>query len=353
VIQSVNDADFEVEVKFDAPMPSTQGAGILVQADLANYLRFDFYSDGTNSRAFVGVISNNTGTAQSSVIVGPAGAAPLYMRLKRERNVWTQWYSDNGSTWTEAFSFTYAMQMTAIGLHALNYGGSPPAFTALFDYFRNTQTPRVRVATRLLLQGPYDAGTGLMANTLRSSGALAARYPSRVIPAGAVDSINIEIRNTITAGGSSTRKFAPAWLLRDGSIRDMTDTTKTFVEFDTTDATFYIVVRHANHLPVMSAEEQALSASSVTQYDFSLALTQAYGAEAMEQVTVAGPPRYALIAGNAASGDARVNAADRQVVKSQTGLTGYRIGDLTLNGIVDAQDQTLARANTGRETDIP
>jgi len=27
--------DFEVEVKIDSPMPSTQGAGILVQADLA------------------------------------------------------------------------------------------------------------------------------------------------------------------------------------------------------------------------------------------------------------------------------------------------------------------------------
>ena len=133
----------------------------------------------------------------------------------------------------------------------------------------------------------------------------------------------------------------------------MTDTSKTFVEFDTTDATFYIVVRHGNHLPVMSAQAQALSVSSATLYDFSLALTQAYGAEAMEQVTVAGPARYALVAGNAASADRRINARDRQVVKAQSGLSGYRLGDLTLNGIVDAQDQALARTNTGRETDIP
>ena len=73
----------------------------------------------------------------------------------------------------------------------------------------------------------------------------------------------------------------------------------------------------------------------------------------MEQVTTSGPPRFGLIAGNASGGQARVNAADRQLVKSQLGQTGYRAGDATLNGVVDAQDQALARTNTGRETDIP
>jgi hypothetical protein len=209
------------------------------------------------------------------------------------------------------------------------------------------------LAVRAILQGPYDAGLGMMRTALQSSGALASRYPSRVIPAGAVDSINIEIRNTITEAGSTTRKFAPAWLMRDGTIRDMSDTAKTYVEYDTTDATFYIVVRHANHLPVMSVEAQFLSVLSLANYDFTTALTQAYGPEAMELVTTAGPPRYGLVAGNAAGSDRRVNGADRQAVKSQLGLTGWRTGDVTLNGIVDAQDQTLARTNTGRETDIP
>jgi len=206
---------------------------------------------------------------------------------------------------------------------------------------------------KVLLQGPFDAGTGLMTNVLRTSGALGTRYPSRVIPVNAVDSINIEIRNAYSSGGSSTRKFASAWLLRDGSIRDMADTTKPFVEYDTTDGLYFIVVRHANHLPVMSAEPQPLSVSSSTTFDFSQAVTQAYGPEAMEQVTTSGPALYGLIAGNASGGDSRVNGADRQVVKSQLSQTGYRAGDVTLNGVVDAQDQSFARTNTGRETDIP
>jgi len=199
------------------------------------------------------------------------------MRVRRERNVWTQWYSVNGSTWTRTGSFAHNMQMSAVGLFALNYGASPPAFTALFDYFRNAQTPMVRADVKVILQGPYDAGTGLMTNVLRTSGALGTRYPSRVIPANAVDSINIEIRNAYSAAGSSIRKFAAAWLLRDGSIRNMADTTKTFVEYDTADGPYFIVVRHANHLPVMSAEAQPLSVSSSTTFDFSLAITQAYG----------------------------------------------------------------------------
>jgi hypothetical protein len=353
VIQAANDTDFEIELKFDSPIPSTQGGGILVQADLANYIRFDFFCDGTNTRAFAGVISNNIGSGKANAVVGAPGIAPLYMRVKRERNVWTQWYSENGSTWTRTATFKHDIQMSAIGLFALNYGSTPPAYTALFDYFRNQQTPRVRAAVKVLLQGPYDAGAGLMTNVLRTSGALGTRYPSRIIPVNAVDSINIEIRNAYSADGSSTRKFAPAWLLRDGSIRDMADTTKTFVEYDTTDGLFFLVIRHANHLPVMSAEAQALGVSSVSTYDFSLALTQAYGSEPMEQVTTSGPARFGLVAGNAAGSDARINAADRQTVKSQVSQTGYRAGDVTLNGVVDAQDQSFARTNTGRETDIP
>ena len=310
-------------------------------------------TDGTNTRAFAGVISNGTGSTRANVVVGPAGTAPLYMRVRRERNVWTQWYSVNGSTWTRTGSFAHNMQMSAVGLFALNYGASPPAFTALFDYFRNTQTPMVRADVKVLLQGPYDAGTGLMTNILRTSGALGTRYPSRVIPANAVDSINIEIRNAYSAAGSSIRKFAAAWLLRDGSIRNMADTTKAFVEYDTADGPYFIVVRHANHLPVMSAEAQPLSVSSSTTFDFSLAVAQAYGSEAMEQVTTSGPPRYGLIAGNASGAAGRVNAADRQVVKAQLGLTGYRAGDLNLNGAVNTQDESIVRTNTGRETDIP
>ncbi len=353
VLQSTNDTDFDIEFKLDSPMPSTQGGGILVQADLANYLRFDFYSDGTNTSAFVGIITNNAGSNKSNVIVGSAGTAPLYMRVRRERNVWTQWWSDNGTTWTRLVTFTHTLQMSAIGLFAVNYGSSPPAFTALFDYFGNNQTPRVRASARVLLQGPYDAGTGLMSNALRTSGALATRYPIRAIPVNAVDSINIEIRNGFSADGSTIRKFAPAWVLRDGSIRDMADTTKTYLEYDTPEGQYFMVVRQANHLPVMSAQAQPLVVSSSVPYDFSLALTQAYGPEAMEQVTTSGPPRFGLIAGNASGGPARVNAADRQLVKSQSGQTGYRAGDVTLNGVVDAQDQSLTRTNTGRETDIP
>ena len=116
----------------------------------------------------------------------------------------------------------------------------------------------------------------------------------------------------------------------------MADTTKAFVEYEVTEGAYHIVVRHANHLPVMSAEAQGLSVSSSTVYDFSLALAQAYGPEPMEQVTTSGPTRYALIAGNASWGDIRVNAADRQVVKNQLGLTGYRAGDLNLSGTVNA-----------------
>jgi hypothetical protein len=140
------------------------------------------------------------------------------------------------------------------------------------------------LSVKTFLQGPYNTSTGLMNTTLRSSGLLASHFSGIPIPFNTVDSINIEIRNAASASASTIRKFAPAWLLADGTIRSFTDTTKSFVEFDTAAGNYYVVVRHRNHLAIMSAAPIGLS-SAGSNYNFTTAQTQAYGISPMKSIS--------------------------------------------------------------------
>ena len=139
IMQPSNDTDFDIEVKFDAPMTTQyQTTGIMVQQNASNFLRFDFNSDGANTRLFAAGIINDVPTAISGFndVIASNGFAPLYMRVKRERNNWTISYSLNNSIWTQALNFTYDMIVTSVGIFGGNNGTPPPAYTALFDYFR-------------------------------------------------------------------------------------------------------------------------------------------------------------------------------------------------------------------------
>jgi hypothetical protein len=70
-------------------------------------------------------------------------AAPFYMRVKRVGSQWTGSYSANGSTWTQAVTFSQAITVASIGPWAGNAGSPAPAFNALVDYFFNTASPQL------------------------------------------------------------------------------------------------------------------------------------------------------------------------------------------------------------------
>ncbi|MFZ3384619.1 MAG: DUF1349 domain-containing protein, partial [Candidatus Methanoperedens sp.] len=74
---------------------------------------------------------------------------PLYMRVKRAGNQWTQNYSFDGINWTIANNYTRTsgtnpapLIVSAVGPY-IGIAGTFPAFTGLVDYFFNTNTPVV------------------------------------------------------------------------------------------------------------------------------------------------------------------------------------------------------------------
>jgi hypothetical protein len=206
-------------------------------------------------------------------------------------------------------------------------------------------------SVKVYLQGPYNTVTNAMNNGLRA-GELATHFGSMPIPIGAVDSINVEIRDSLAAAKATKRVFVPAWLLTDGTIRDFSDTTKSYVALTGALAgNYYIVVSHRNHLAVMSSTSVALDAgTSPVAYDFSTGQDKAYGLNPLRHVGT----RYAMPGGDGTK-DGGVDAFDRNLVwRLQNGTNGYIGGDFNLDGGVDALDLNLVwRPNNGSATQVP
>ncbi len=225
------------------------------------------------------------------------------------------------------------------------WNGNPIAVVQYQPYFE----PLVRLSVKAFLQGPYSSGA--MSTALNTGGYLVSHFGAIPIPYRAVDSIQLEIRNAASAAASTVRKFAPEWLLADGTIRSFSDTTLSYAEFDTTEGSYYIVVRHRNHLAIMSATAQTLSYVE-TNYDFTTAQTQAYGTSPMRELVVGSV--YGLYSGDG-NGSGSVTATDRNAVwRVQNGTNGYLSGDFNLSGGVTATDRNGNwRVNNGRTSQVP
>jgi len=150
IIQSANDTDFEIEVKMESSVeaPQYQMQGIMVRQDDYNFLRFEIYSTDNNMYALGGILSSGSGSfplANSLPINGSIGAlqtAPVFVRLKREGNLYTFSYSFDGVTYQAAGTLSSTLTVTGVGIYGGNAGGGgAPAHTAQFDYFQVADAP--------------------------------------------------------------------------------------------------------------------------------------------------------------------------------------------------------------------
>jgi Ca2+-binding RTX toxin-like protein len=138
-MQAAPNTDFQLKTRFlTVPTQQYQMQGFLVKQDAQNWLRFDTYFDGSVLRAFAAVNLAGNPAALISVAI-PGNTAP-YLRLTRTGNVWKFEYSQDGTTWTTAGSFTQVLTVTAVGLFSGNTGPTV-GYTARVDYFENTASP--------------------------------------------------------------------------------------------------------------------------------------------------------------------------------------------------------------------
>lgn len=465
IMQAANDVDFEVEARFDSRMTQRyQIQGILVEQNAAEFIRFDFNSDGSNTKAFAATFTGGAPTTRVNATIGANGAVPQWMRVRRQGSQWSLRYSFNGTTWSTAGTFTFGLAVAAVGPFIGNSGTTPPAHTGKIDYFFNTSSPiipedavrdtlppvisavqatpgpgffrvqwatderargrvdygltaayelgsvtdsplvlnrtitvagletqrtyhyrvvstdssgniafggdslittlppAVAVAIRLFLQGPYDAAGDTLRTDLRNQGLLPRAQPYGSPPwnyaggeridstlPGIVDWILLELRSsgdsTLVAGRRA------AILTHTGNVIDTSGAPS--VPFENLPAgNYFLVVRHRNHLGVMSAAPVPLS-SSPPAYDFSGAQEQAFGFLPMRELD---PGVFGLRSGDGTA-DGGVDALDRNLVwRPQNGTPWEygKAGDFNLDGGIDAIDLNLHwRPNNGTASQIP
>jgi hypothetical protein len=139
IVQPVYNTDLEIEVKFESALTATnQLQGVLVeQEENRHFLRFDFVGSDVGTRIFAAIYDNGSFSQKIDSVITNTNVAPLYMRVRREGDRWTQSYSFDGQNWTTSGSFEHTLVASKVGSFVGN-SGSNPAHTALIDYFFNT-----------------------------------------------------------------------------------------------------------------------------------------------------------------------------------------------------------------------
>lgn len=133
-LQSIPDADFGVEVKFETTLAQQyQMQGIIVQETNNVYIRFGTYSTNSAVNAYVAVYTPGTNTILNQSVGGLN--TPSHLRVERSGNDWTFSYSFDGTNFTTATTFTQAFTVNDVGFYAGNHTPNP-AYVASADYFR-------------------------------------------------------------------------------------------------------------------------------------------------------------------------------------------------------------------------
>ena len=209
---------------------------------------------------------------------------------------------------------------------------------------------------KVFLEGPYN-GSGAMTTTLSAQGIVPKYQPFKVapwnylgtevsatLPSNLVDWVIIELRSDPTTLVSRRAGL----LLSDGSIIDIDGSGP--VKFkDVSAGNYYVVVKHRNHLSIMSSSAIALSSSS-SLYDFTSSQSQAYTSGTDPMVALAGGG-FGMIAGDV-NNSAIITAADVTPIIVNLNLSNYNDADVNMSGIVTAADVTKIISNLNKVSNI-
>lgn len=167
LMQSSDDVDFEVRVKFDS-MPSQpyQSQGLLVEENVSRFLRYELMREEDGIHLFAASIFDRQAAIRGHQAV--SGEAPLWMSIQRTGDNWVLSYSHDGINWISFTSFPHDMIVRRVGPFAASHSYSySPAYTARVDYFLNTAAPLLEE------DGPLPGGISLV-STVTGQGSILA-----------------------------------------------------------------------------------------------------------------------------------------------------------------------------------
>jgi hypothetical protein len=201
----------------------------------------------------------------------------------------------------------------------------------------------------VFLAGPYSSGT--MSTALRTAGVIQLTSPYGTgesvasIPAGVVDWIKVELRDPVTPG--TIVKSYSFFVDNAGNVLNTTGTVGTKLT-GVAKGSYYVAVKHRNHLGVMTASTINFSAAGPFAFDFT-AGSGLYGTNAERSM---GSGKWALWAGNTdgnnsvqfATGTSDITPISSAVLGDAGNTTSdpswynttpvYNLADADMNGLI-------------------
>ncbi len=269
---------------------------------------------------------------------------------------------------TEAYGHTTELDANRTTLHRVMLSGLDPYTEYHFRVLSENQWGKlglsadntfrshaVVVSPIAFLEGPYNAAGDNLSSELNGGGRIPsaspyAEDPETVtdFPENAVDWVLIQLRTGPSEPAFLSRS---AILLSDGSIVDP-DSLAGPIPLKIDTGFYYIVIRHRNHLPVMSASAVLLTDRESGTVNLSEE-GQSYGPAGMKQLR---DGLYGMWAGDV-SRDGQVTTMDYTswYNAARLGASGYLVEDVNLDGQVTTMDYTMwyNNARLGAASRVP
>ncbi|MVM29498.1 hypothetical protein GO755_05600 [Spirosoma sp. HMF4905] len=282
----------------------------------------------------IGPVTSGTGTTTGSLTFATAGT---YSLTYTATNSTVPVACINPVSVTATATITVTDPLAVLNLRVL-LGGAYSALTDLMrdDLRQNNLLPLAEPYSQTVLVGTGFTHVGGGGNESTTSAVFSTTGANAI-----VDWVFVELRNPASA--STVVATHSALVQRDGDIV-ATDGTSP-LSFSVGAGSYYISVRHRNHLGVMTATSRALSSTAIA-IDFTNPATATYGSDAQQLISTTN--KRVLWAGNADANRSIIYQGsnnDVSRVLSQVQLdpgntnalltyiaTTYSTGDLDLNG---------------------
>jgi hypothetical protein len=218
----------------------------------------------------------------------------------------------------------------------------------------------------VLLEGPFDANTNRMRNSLQQNNMLPRHEPytsmGYTFVTGGGDSITASVLNQFdivdwvvievrdTANPADVVYNRPALLRTDGRVVDLDGFSPVALTW-ALPGTYYIAVHHRNHLSIMPQTVFQVHPGSHGHFDLSDPSQLVFGSQNSRMVQQG----TALMYAGDADGNGQIQNTDEVIIwRSQVGRAGYHAGDFNLNGQVQNNERVFIwKKNVGRGSGVP
>lgn len=221
------------------------------------------------------------------------------------------------------------------------------------------------LSIRVFLEGPYNTGTEQMNTTLQQNNLIPLMQPYSAapwnfnipesvtaIPTGIVDWVLVELRDAPTANYAATDPTTTVWkgvlfLNEDGYLTALDGVSYPVFPTANIEYGLFIVVRHRNHLDVMSSNYMTLNGTGY-EYDFTDDEAKAFKLTPDSDAhKLLAPGVYGMFVGDA-DGDGKILPSDFTIWATESGTTSvYLLSDFDFDGNALPSDFTKWAINSG------